>query len=650
MSVIKNLASKVLKGYFSEMNFTLPITFTNLKSATAKENPYSGSNIIGSYSNANWVYACVREIAENISNLPINIKNKETFKTVTDSKIGELLKYVNSISNKSDFFASIASYLELRGECVIIKDGVSSRGGVPKSLHIKDPVQFDYVLNEEGTKIKYWTYKYYDKNGAEKQINYDVNNIIFMRYFNPYHPIRGLAPLEAARSSIMEEFRAKQYNINFFDNDASVSGVLQTNGNIQESVFKRLEETIRQKYTGSDKAGKLLVLEGGLEYKPIALSHKDMQYLESRKMTREEICSVFRVPPPIVGIFEYANYANAEQAYISFWTKTLLPKIKFIEEVLNKNLFNLHEPDNFMSFDITEVPVLQALLSKKMDTAIKMRNIGYPLEIIDEKLNIDFLKDYDLSDFPETPPADNTLQIFSSDKEVSLYSVTTLQDTAKDFINKVFDNNTEKILKFVDAINIKAKSASNLPLHDLVFDISYFIDEINSVIPSIKDKIIDFAETPIISNLDEPFYLSYTNVDKYFNNKLNIDDSLKCFADDINSLLLTEYQTNKSVNHNLVISLLDKQKDTILGLIKQQIHYLFNACQYESMKINNVKDIKWFVTDPKSCRKNHAMLHNKCVDIGEVFENGELFPLQNLDFENNLNCKCIILPKTKKSG
>lgn len=647
MSFLKTITSKMLDRYFENMNFSLPITFETFKNATSSENPYKGKEIVNAYQTSNWVYACVREISENISTLPINIRNRETFETVTDSEVGKLLRYINSISNKTDFFATIVAYLELRGECIIIKDGMSVRNKMPKSLHIKDPIQFDYKLTEDGTRIKSWTYTYYDKNGAQKEKDFDAKNIIFMRYFNPYHPIRGLAPLEAARHSVMEEFRSKQYNIKFLENDAAVSGVLQTQGNIQDSVFRRLKEEIQNKYAGSHNAGNMLILEGGLEYKQIALSHKDMQYLESRKMTREEICSVFRVPPPVVGIFEYANYANSEQSYISFWTKTLLPKIKFIEEVLNKYLFEMHEPENFMVFDITEVPVLQALLSKKMDTAIKMRNVGYPLEIIDEKLNIDFLKDYDLS-LINTEQGDNTLQIFSSDKELAIENLNLLQNNNSSVVDSIFDNYANNSLDFL--ATLKSKSFTDLGVHDLVFDVDDAGAEIQYAIKYQKDDIINNAEKSIVEAIGKPFYLSYNNVDKYFDNILSYSDIFHKMLDEINSVVYLNYQKDNVVDENEILNIIYKYRNKTKALLDAQLHYIFNACQYESMKINNIYTVRWETVDVNACRGTHANLHNTETELGTPFKNGENFPLENSDLYQNSECKCIILPKMKKSG
>jgi len=45
----------------------------------------------------------------------------------------------------------------------------------------------------------------------------------------------------------------------------------------------------------------------------VGVNQKDMDFIQQKKMSREEICSVFKVPPALIGLFEYANYANARE-------------------------------------------------------------------------------------------------------------------------------------------------------------------------------------------------------------------------------------------------------------------------------------------------------------------------------------------------
>ncbi|MGE4572714.1 MAG: phage portal protein, partial [Candidatus Izemoplasmatales bacterium] len=622
----ENFMVKMLNDYFESFDFSVPITLQTLIQPINKKNPYEGENIIHAYQGANWVYACVREISENIGTLPIKVRHKKTLGTVDDSKVKDLLYYVNEISNKTDFIVSLVAYLELRGEFFILKDGMTVRNKIPKRLYVKDPAQFKYVLASDGTRINHWVYRYLTPDGKEREMNIKPENLVYARYFNPMHPIRGMAPLEAARNSVLEEYQAKQYNINFFQNDASVGGVLETEGNIQDSVFRRLEEQIRQKYSGAENAGKTMILEGGLKYKPISLNHKDMQYLETRKMSREEICAVFRVPPPVVGIFEYASYANSEQSYISFWTKTLLPKIKLIQDIFNKFFFDVYEPDYFMEFDITEVPVLQALLSKKMDIAIKMRNIGYPIDIIDEKLNIDFLKDYDLSKV-DLEPGDNILQVFSSDKNIP--SSVDLDSVISDLVNKFETKYDKKIQQVWDKIkNLPQGNIHQKYISDYTLEIGDIVDEFYITFDSCKDKLVNQAESLVSSYIDNIKYISSKDYGKY----LIFEDVIDFFENlekDLNYFIFVDsYVDNEiKVDYSRLNDILKTKQDEFLLLIKNNLYYLFNAFVYESMKRNNVHEVIWYSTDINSCREIHAHNHNECVVLGNRFSNGEIFPL-----------------------
>lgn len=627
------------RNFFGNVS-NVPNIFADFIGRDSLKNPYDGDKVVESFAGSTWVYACVREIAENIATVPLIVKNKETLKTVKDSTIGSLLQNVNDISNKFDLIAHIIASLELRGECVIVKNTSGVRNKKVVNMVLKDPSQFKYTLTPDGQKIDYWTYNYVAEDGKTKEYKLDPDNVLFFRYLNPFHPIRGMSPLEAARASILEEFHSKQYNINFFLNDASVSGVLETQGNIQENVFKRLKEEIRREYSGSENSGKMLILEGGLQYKPISLSHKDMQYLETRKITREEICAIFRVPPPVVGIFEYANYANAEQSYVSFWTKTLLPKLKFLEIVFNKFLFEIYEPENFVEFDISEIPVLQTLLNTKMDVAIKMRNVGYPLTIIDSKLNINFLQDYE-GELPQEALLPSPLN-FNGD---------TLVNAFKSYKDIAFDNSSLDFVfdqknKFIK--QLQSKDLSKIKTFDLVFDDIVVGDKYRKILQIIAEDLMVKTEDIFSKYIDNIKLLKIDDIEKYIDNVDIFNDYFNDMTIGINSIIIDNYEDLNNLN-KLLDDCISAKSEELNKILIYAYKYLFNACVYELMLKNDIYETKWVITDSRKCR-NHAHLHNKVAKLAdEAFDNGIIFPMSDVDFKGLYDCDCVILPISKKN-
>ena len=75
-------------------------------------------------------------------------------------------------------------------------------------------------------------------------------------------------------------------------------------------------------------AGRPLLLEGGLDWKPLSLSPKDMDFVEAKTAAAREIALAFGVPPLLLGLpgdNTHANYAEANRA---FYRQTVIPLVK----------------------------------------------------------------------------------------------------------------------------------------------------------------------------------------------------------------------------------------------------------------------------------------------------------------------------------
>lgn len=95
---------------------------------------------------------------------------------------------------------------------------------------------------------------------------------------------------------------------------------------------------LEAKIKSQSETSRVLVLDGGVEWKPMAFSSKDAEFLESRKLTNLDICRIFNVPPTSVGILDHGTYSNVEQESRALVTRCLSPLAKRIEQAMNMAL------------------------------------------------------------------------------------------------------------------------------------------------------------------------------------------------------------------------------------------------------------------------------------------------------------------------
>ena len=86
-----------------------------------------------------------------------------------------------------------------------------------------------------------------------------------------------------------------------------------------DAQFERLKKELSDQYQGTANAGRPLLLEGGLDWKPMSLSPKDMDFMEAKHSAAREIALAFGVPPMLLAIPGDNTYSNYQEANRVFW-------------------------------------------------------------------------------------------------------------------------------------------------------------------------------------------------------------------------------------------------------------------------------------------------------------------------------------------
>ncbi|MBM4289283.1 MAG: phage portal protein [Deltaproteobacteria bacterium] len=332
-----------------------------------------------------WVYACINAIAQSLSGVPLLFKTgpRKDPKVVESHPLVDLFDSPNPMMSGSQLIEATFIYLGLTGEACYIAERKSDRE-IPKELWVFHPHRFKEVLDERTGLISGWVY-----TKSVKKIPLQPHEVIFFRYFNPYHDYRGLAPLQAARAGVEQDFWASQYNTAFFKNSAQPGGVLETSGNLSDEEYQRVLAQWQDRHGGASKAHAIALLEGGLSYKQTGLSQKDMDFLEQRKWNREEIMAAFKVPKPELGLYEDVNFASAKTQRKIFWENTLLPKMALFEFVLWNQLCRHIEGGRLWAeFDYSSISALQEDRTDLVDSAQKLFQMGVPLNVANEYLGL----------------------------------------------------------------------------------------------------------------------------------------------------------------------------------------------------------------------------------------------------------------------
>jgi HK97 family phage portal protein len=306
-----------------------------------------GVEYLGAYKG--WVYACVNAIAEDVATVDLRLQRLSSAGwTDIQNHIAETTLYdVNPFMTSSELILYTQSFLELEGNAFwYLPRGQVTRK--PAEIWLLDPHRVTVVKSND-VFINGYVYK----NERNESIPFKTEDILHFKRFNPLSKYRGMGTVQAAALSIDIDTYSAQFNRNFFFNSAMPSATLETDGTITKEQLERIKAEWDSRYKGVDNAHKLAILQGGLHFNPVQLSQKDMEFLEQRKFTRDEIMGIFRVPKTILGITEDVNRANAEATEYVFSKRVIKPRMEFIVDRLNEfylQLFGLDQKEYRFTF------------------------------------------------------------------------------------------------------------------------------------------------------------------------------------------------------------------------------------------------------------------------------------------------------------
>lgn len=294
------------------------------------------------------------------------INNENTL--IEDHEIISLLKKPNSIQSTKEFLESLYMYYQISGNVfLLLEDNIDKREMI---LLRPDRVQ---ILSNNQFSIKPTGYRYtYKSNHIDYPINRknDSSKILHIKSFHPLSDWYGLSSVEPASFSIDLHNQANFWNQSLLQNGAKPSGIITVkdpNHQINSGEFQRLKDVIYETFSNPNNAGRPMLLDGGLEWKELGFSPKDMDYQSMKEMAAREIATAFGVPSQLLGIPGDNKYNNFSEARITFWEQTILPLVDLVYNSIGKWLSENLEEEIEIKYDITSI----SALSEKIESMWK---------------------------------------------------------------------------------------------------------------------------------------------------------------------------------------------------------------------------------------------------------------------------------------
>lgn len=279
------------------------------------------------------VFRCVRMLTEAAVSVPfrVSVDGAES----VEHPLVRLLTNPNLRQSGAELYEQLYAHLFTSGNAYL--QAVLADGEI-KGFYALRPGRTKAEPGGDG-----WVAAYRYETGP-RTIRLDQNTepvaqILHLKLFNPADDHYGLSPLAAAQVSLETHDAASRWNRALLKNAARPSGALvysAASGNLTDTQFKRLKEELEAGFQGAINAGRPMVLEGGLDWKSMSMSPRDMDFIEAKHSAARDIALAFGVPPMLLGIPGDNSYANFAEANRAFWRQTIVPLVRRTAETIGR--------------------------------------------------------------------------------------------------------------------------------------------------------------------------------------------------------------------------------------------------------------------------------------------------------------------------
>lgn len=300
------------------------------------------------------VFRCVDIIAKALASIPLVVRRGDEISY--EHPVLDIVSRPNPLQGKADFLQTVVAYRLVTGNSYIEKIRVS--GGIteiwpwmPYHMRVivdpKDPMPKGYVYDNGQVKHG-WEI---DDNG--------VSDILHWKTFNPTNISMGMSPIQACAHAVDQHNEAGRWNMRMLQNSAVPDGAFVTEMTLTDSQFKQLSTRLKEQYSGPENARRSMILEGGLQWQTLAMSPKDMDWLNGRNISAQDIAAAFGVPLQVIPIPGSQTFANYEQARLALYEDTVIPLLDDLLGEINRWIGEEELGEYELWRDIDDVPALE---------------------------------------------------------------------------------------------------------------------------------------------------------------------------------------------------------------------------------------------------------------------------------------------------
>jgi len=303
--------------------------------------------------------AVVDFLSNSLAQLPLKVyvRDDETKRRRDrDSVAAKLLWKPNDYMTQFEFVRGLITEYYVYG-AVYVWVVPSTKSASGWDLHI---IPTNWVISsQKATPYKTASIRVCAQNNGEA-VDMPMEEIVPFKTYSPGHPGGYVSPISSLRQTLLEQVESGKFRRQLWRSSGRLNAQIVRPKDVQpwdEPTKTRWIESFREAWgSGGSKAGKIPLMEDGMEIKPFSTSFKESEWSQSVVLSREAVAAAYRVNPSLIWHSNTQTYASAKDNARALYADCLGPDIQMLQQRINAFLLPMigAEPNIYVEFDLTE--------------------------------------------------------------------------------------------------------------------------------------------------------------------------------------------------------------------------------------------------------------------------------------------------------
>ncbi|MEB3207331.1 MAG: phage portal protein [Synechococcus sp.] len=344
------------------------------------------NNMTEAYKNSVWVNAAIKAVTAPIKGVSLRFyANEEDLED--NNPVVQWWQNPAVNMSQTEFVEAVGAWQKLAGESFWILDDTWFDSRAQKSkLIVARPTDMRHIV--QGSELVGWSYT--DNGGA--QHNLLPEEVIQIKQWNPYNPWRGLGELDAAKIAVETDYAAGRYARDTFRNAGDAGAYVTSKGAMpSEAQQAQIVAALREKRAARLRGDyRPVFLAGDIAVTDPKVQSPDQSFVSNRQLSRHEIFIAFGVPASMADVMASYSIGSASDMF-RLISNTCVPLAETIARGINAALQLQYgnNPAIRCYFDWDEHPTMQAVRRERIDAAVKLWNMGMPLDKVNDYLEME---------------------------------------------------------------------------------------------------------------------------------------------------------------------------------------------------------------------------------------------------------------------